>query len=337
MTLAALVAGATGRPTLSLELFPPRTDAGRGALQRSLDELLAARPDFVSVTFGAAGGTRDRSRELLAHVLSTTAVPAMAHLTCVGSSRREVVELAQEFLDAGVRDFLALRGDPPAGDPGWRPHPDGVPTARDLVELLQVADRRRRALRGTSLPPGEGGLSLAVAAFPRTRCEADLAVLRAKQEAGAHFAVCQVTFSAAEYAAFVRRARAAGVTMPLLPGLAVSDDPRRLRRIGELTGVRVPGPLLAALDAGGPAERRRAATAFTAALARGLLDAGAPGLHLYTFNAAAAALDLLGHLGLPRSPRPVTPENPVHPVNSVNPETPVNPENPRAAAVGGPR
>ncbi|NAZ78058.1 methylenetetrahydrofolate reductase, partial [Kineococcus sp. T13] len=321
MTLAALVAGATGRPTLSLELFPPRTEAGRGALHRSLEELLAAGPDFVSVTFGAAGGTRDRSRELLAHVLSTTAVPAMAHLTCVGSSRRDLVDLAQEFLDAGVRDFLALRGDPPAGDPGWRPHPDGVPTARDLVELLQVAERRRRALRGPSPPPGEGALSLAVAAFPRARCEADLALLRAKQEAGAHFAICQVTFCAAEYAAFVRRARAAGVTMPLLPGLAVSDDPRRLRRIGELTGVQVPGPLLAALDAGGPAERRRVATASAAALARGLLDAGAPGLHLYTFNAAAAALDLLEHLDLPR------PAGRGKTRNTQNPQNPQNPQN----------
>ncbi|PRY13073.1 methylenetetrahydrofolate reductase [Kineococcus rhizosphaerae] len=301
MTLAPLVAGAAGRPTLSFELFPPRSDAGRDALWRKLSELLSAAPDFVSVTFGAAGATRGPSRDLLAHVLSTTAVPAMAHLTCVGSSRREVVELATEFLDAGVRNVLALRGDPPAGAADWTPHPDGVTTASDLVELLQVADRRRLALRGGARPVDEGSLSLAVAAFPRARDDHELAVLRAKQDAGAQFAVCQVTFSAEEYATFVRRARAAGITIPLLPGIAVSDDPRRFQRIGELTGVPASPALLAALDTDDATARLRAATAFSSGLAHGLLDTGAPGLHLYTFNAAAPALDLIDHLDLPRS------------------------------------
>ncbi|WP_432513238.1 methylenetetrahydrofolate reductase [Kineococcus sp. SYSU DK001] len=303
MTIAPLVAGAAGRPTISFELFPPRSEAGRETLWRRVSELTAAAPDFVSVTFGAAGATRAPSRDLLAHVLRTTAVPAMAHLTCVGASRREVVELAGEFLDAGVRNVLALRGDPPAGVPGWRPHPDGVGTAGDLVQLLQVADRRRLARRGGPRPVDEGPLSLAVAAFPRDRDDHEMAVLRAKQDAGAHFAICQVTFCAAEYAALVRRARAAGITLPLLPGIAATDDPGRLQRIGALTGVAPPAGLLAALDTDDPAARRRAATASTAALARDLLAAGAPGLHLYTFNAAGPALDLLDHLDLDRSRR----------------------------------
>lgn len=300
MTLAPLVAAATGRPTVSFELFPPRSEIGRESLWRRLSDLLDTHPDFVSVTFGAAGATRGPSRELLAHVLGSTAVPAMAHLTCVGSSRREVVELAGEFLDAGVRNVLALRGDPPVGSADWTPHPDGLATARDLVELLQVADRRRSALRGGRVPVDEGPLTLAVAAFPRGR-DAELAALRAKQDAGAHFAICQVTFSAEEYATFVRRARAAGVSIPLLPGIAVTDDARRLQRIGELAGVPAPEQLLAALDTDDTAQRRRASTAFSSGLAAGLLDAGAPGLHLYTFNAAEPALDLLDHLNLPRS------------------------------------
>ncbi|GAB3465015.1 methylenetetrahydrofolate reductase [Kineococcus endophyticus] len=298
MTLAPLVAGAAGRPTLSFELFPPRSPEGRDALWRRLSDLLATQPDFVSVTFGAAGATRGPSRDLLAHVLSSTAVPAMAHLTCVGSSRREVVDLACEFFDAGVRNVLALRGDPPAGTGAaqFRPHPDGVATARDLVELLQVADRRRLALRGGRLPVDVPPLSLAVAAFPRDRDGHELAVLRAKQDAGAQFAVCQVGWSAREYAAFVARARAAGVTIPLLPGLAVTHEVRRLERIGELTGVPAPRALLAALDTEDVRVRRRAATAFTSGLARDLLAAGAPGLHLYTFNAVEPVLDLLDHL-----------------------------------------
>lgn len=302
MTLAPLLADAAGRPTVSFELFPARSEAGRDALWRKLSDLLAVSPDFVSVTFGAAGATRGPSRELLAHVLGTTAVPAMAHLTCVGSSRRQVVELASEFLDAGVRNVLALRGDPPAGAHAWTPHPDGIGTARDLVQLLQVADRRRLALRGGHRPVDEGPLTLSVAAFPRGGAP-ELAALRAKQDAGAHFAICQVTFSADEYATFVRRAREAGITIPLLPGIAVTDDAGRLHRIGELTGVPAPHALLAALDTDDAATRLRASTAFASGLARGLLDAGAPGLHLYTFNAAAPALDLIDHLDLPRNPR----------------------------------
>jgi len=291
MTLAPLLTGATGCPTVSFELFPARSEKGRDTLWRKLSDLLAAKPDFVSVTFGAAGATRGPSRELLAHVLATTAVPAMAHLTCVGSSRREVVDLACEFLDAGVRNVLALRGDPPADVADFSPHPDGLATARDLVQLLQVADRRRHALKRAA--PDDGRLSVAVAAFPR---DPEFAALRAKQDAGADFAICQVTFSADEYATFVRRARGAGITIPLLPGITVTDDPRRLHRIAELTGVPAPEQLLAALDTDEPAARRRAGTAFASGLAHGLLDAGAPGLHLYTFNAAEPALDLLDHL-----------------------------------------
>lgn len=270
-------------------------------MRRTVSALADVLPDFFSVTYGASGSTRSASLGLLGHVLAETPVAAMAHLTCVGASRREVVATATEFLEAGVRNFLALRGDPPAGAGAWRAHPDGVDRACDLVELLQVAERRRLALRGGSRPVDEGPLSLAVAAFPTGGHGSDLLALRAKQDAGAQFAVAQVCYDAAEFAAFVARARAAGVTMPVLPGVVPATDPARLLRLEQLTGVPVPRELLARLEAAqehGDAARHREGVRLTRELAQRLLDGGAPGLHVYTFNSPHAAIDVLEGLSL---------------------------------------
>ncbi|WP_208971554.1 methylenetetrahydrofolate reductase [Kineococcus rubinsiae] len=311
MTLAPLLQGGPGRPTISFELFPPRARDGEDTVRRTVSALADVSPDFFSVTYGASGSTRSASLGLLAHVLADTPVAAMAHLTCVGASRREVVEVASDFLEAGVRNFLALRGDPPAGAADWRAHPEGVDRACDLVELLQVVERRRLALRGGSRPVDEGPLSLAVAAFPSGDHGSDLVALRAKQDAGAQFAIAQVCYDAAEFAAFVADARAAGITLPILPGVMPTTEPARLLRLEQLTGVRVPRDVLARLEAAqefGDAARHREGVRLTTAFARRLLDDGAPGLHVYTFNSAHAALDLLAGLDLgARTPAPPTP------------------------------
>ncbi|WP_432505662.1 methylenetetrahydrofolate reductase [Kineococcus arenarius] len=301
MSVAPLVAGAAGRPTLSFELFPPRSERAREALHGTASRLAGTGPDFFSVTHGAGGGTRDAGCELLAHLRRETRTAAVAHLTCVGATRRQVVELAQEFFAAGVRDVLAVRGDPPAERITDPAPADAVRRACDLVELLHVADRHHHVSAGgdgAALPP----LSVAVAAFPGSRRAGDLQALRAKQDAGASFAITQVCYSAREYAGFAARARAAGITLPLLPGIIPTTDPARLLRLEQLTGVPAPAELLALLESAaehGDAARHRAGTRFGRALARDLLAAGAPGLHLYTFNAAPAALDLLEgvHLG----------------------------------------
>ena len=294
------------RPAVSFELFPPRTPAAAEALHRTVDVLVGAGPDFLSVTYGASGSTRESSCDLVRHVLSSTPVQVVAHLTCVGASRAEVVETATRFLDVGVRSFLALRGDPPAGQPDWRPHPDGVARACDLVELLQVVERRHRAARRPGRPVDDAPLSIAVAAFPAAPPApggpGDLEVLLAKQRAGADFAITQVFYEAEDYVRFVARARAAGVTMPLLPGVIPMTDPGRLLRLQGLTGVAVPRPLLARLEAAaesGPAAVHAEGTRAGVELVRRVLDAGAPGVHVYTFNQHHAALDLLegAHLG----------------------------------------
>lgn len=294
-------AAALDRPTVSFELFPPRDVDAAPRLWATVRELEAAEPDFVSVTYGASGRTRETTRALVTRLLRETTLNPIAHLTCVGTSRAEVAAVVEEFLDEGVRAFLALRGDPPAGQADWRPHPDGVATAAELVALLREVEQRRcagspaQAVRARVRP-----LSLAVAAFPRgnhatggTR-QQDVQALLAKQEAGADFAITQVFFDAEAYLGLVAEARRAGVTIPIVPGIIPTTDPARLVRVQELTGVPVPRTLLDLLgSADDERERHRRGIRAGVDLVRAVLDGGAPGVHVYTFNKHEAALDLL--------------------------------------------
>src|SRR6478752_787732 len=215
---AARAHTANDRPTISFELFPPRNPDAAPRLWATIRALEAVHPDFVSVTYGASGKTRVTTRALVRRLLRETTLNPIAHLTCVGTSRAEITEIVEEFLDGGVRSFLALRGDPPVDQPDWRPHPEGVNTASELVELLREIESQRciaspsQAVRARVRP-----LSVAVAAFPRgnaatggTRAQ-DVASLLAKQEAGADFAITQVFFDADAYLGLVAEAREAGV------------------------------------------------------------------------------------------------------------------------------
>lgn len=298
---------AVDRPTVSFELFPPRNPDAAPKLWATIEALSAARPDFVSVTYGASGKTRDTTRGLVRRLLRETSLNPIAHLTCVGTSREEVTAVVEEFLDEGVRSFLALRGDPPVDEPDWHPHPQGLATAAQLVELLREIEARRSStspaqkVRATVRP-----LSIAVAAFPRgnagtgsTRAQ-DVAALLAKQEAGADFAITQVFYEASAYLELVAEARTAGVTIPIIPGIIPTTDPARLTRVEALTGVPVPRDLLALLGSvDDEVERHRVGIRASVDLVNGVLDGGAPGVHIYTFNTHHAALDLLegAHLG----------------------------------------
>lgn len=302
--------GAVDRPTVSFELFPPRNPDAAPRLWATVQELAAARPDFVSVTYGASGSTRRTTRALVRRLLRETSLTPIAHLTCVGTSREDMTSTVEEFLDEGVRAFLALRGDPPT-DQSWHPHPAGMPTASTLVSLLREIEQRRcaaspaQAVRATVRP-----LSVAVAAFPRGNAglgssrEQDVAALLAKQQSGADFAITQVFYDAPSYLELVALARDAGVTIPIVPGIIPMTDPARLRRVERLTGVPVPAHVLDRLDAFDTADERalarrhRAGTRLGVDLVNGVLDGGAPGVHLYTFNTHGPALDLLAGAGL---------------------------------------
>ncbi len=294
------------RPTVSFELFPPRNPDAAPRTWETVRAIEQIHPDFVSVTYGASGRTRETSRQFIHRLLAETSLNPIAHLTCVGVSREQTTAIVEEFLDEGVRSFLALRGDPPLDEPDWAPHPEGVNTASELVELLREIESRRcagsqaQAVRARVRP-----LSVAVAAFPRgnaatggTRAQ-DVASLVAKEAAGADFAITQVVFDADSYSELVADARAAGVTIPIIPGLIPTTDPARLLRVQELTGVPVPQKLLDVLGAADDElDRHRRGIAASIDLVKGVLDGGAPGVHLYTFNQHHAALDLLAGAGL---------------------------------------
>ncbi|WP_425955500.1 methylenetetrahydrofolate reductase [Xylanimonas sp. McL0601] len=303
---------AVHRPTVSFELMPPRRPDAAPNFWETARRLVAVHPDFVSVTYGAGGGDRATAHRVVSTLLAGTPVLPVAHLTCVGASREDVSEVIGDFLEAGVRAFLALRGDPPKDQPDWRPPADGVHSSIELVRLLREVEASRAAadpssaLRGAAHP-----LSVAVATFPNgnpgagtTRAQ-EVQRLLEKQDAGASFAITQLFYEASSYIEFVSDARAAGVTIPILAGLLPATEPRRLRRVEELTGVAAPSGLLEALDALDDAEAQHAyGVARSVELAQAVLDAGAPGLHVYTFNKHRPALDLIDGVGLVRRERP---------------------------------
>lgn len=297
------------RATFSFELFPPRDAAAEAALlAHTLPALVGAGPEFISVTYGASGSTRGVSLEVLRHLLETPVKP-MAHLTCVGSSYAEAGRLIREFLDAGVTSFLALRGDPPAGATEDEAFLGDLGSAGELVQLIHRVQTERVPFRQLDVPgvpgakrlaPGEK-VTIAVAAFPnghpRSRSRAqDLDTLLAKQAAGANLAITQLFFEADDYLGFVDDARAAGVTMRILPGIMPVLSVARLHRILELTSEGAPTALLRELAASD--DPASVGIAHAARLARTLLDGGAPGLHLYTFNRHDAPLAVLEGAGL---------------------------------------
>jgi methylenetetrahydrofolate reductase (NADPH) len=294
------------RPTVSFELMPPRRPDAAPKFWETARRLVETHPDFVSVTYGAGGGDRATARRVVATLLEGTSVLPIAHLTCVGASREDVSEVIDDFLEAGVRSFLALRGDPPHDQPDWCPPDNGVHSSIELVHLLREVESRRcaqdpsAALRGAARP-----LTIAVATFTNgnpaagTSRRQEVQRLLEKEQAGASFAITQLFYEADSYTDFVAEARAAGVTIPILAGLLPTTEPHRLRRVEELTGVVPPRHLLDALDALPDPEAQHAyGIAYSAELAQRVLDAGAPGLHVYTFNKYRPALDLLEGVNL---------------------------------------
>jgi methylenetetrahydrofolate reductase (NADPH) len=288
----------TAEVPVSFELYPARTDAGIPALYETVERLAAIDPAFISVTYGAGGSTRDRSLALLRHILSTTRVEPMAHLTCVGTSYVEATALIREFLDAGITRFLALRGDPPEG---VAEDEDFLGDIRSAAELAQLIDRvqAERVPYGEAPVPGlpqaarvvdPHDVQIAVAAFPnghpRSRHSREhIDALLAKEAAGATLAITQLFFYADDYLSFVERSRAAGVTIPILPGIMPIISPKRLQRA-------------VALDVEPTPEGQRAVGIEHASkLVRAVVAGGAPGVHLYAFNNHRTVLDVLDAAG----------------------------------------
>ncbi|KAA8724289.1 methylenetetrahydrofolate reductase [Corynebacterium spheniscorum] len=292
-------------PTVSFELYPPRSLEPASSVWVGVNRLIGAAPDYVSVTYGAAGNradSRDRSVQVLLKVLKEHPhLPAVAHLTCLGSTRGELQMIVRLLLHAGIRDFLALRGDMP---PGGIDHIAPEHRLNRGVELVQLI----REIAAEVCP--EEVVSIAVAAYPATRGQArsnDIAALVEKAQAGADYAITQVFYDPEDYASMVRELRLAGCRMPLVPGILPLNDLRRLQALEKLAGVKVPEHLRTMLSQKDPRTRVADSLKATLDLISGVLDAGAPGVHIYSFNRPRPTLDLLEYLRaagyLARKPR----------------------------------
>ena len=270
--------GGTGSSGIrvSFELFPPKTPEGLTRLDHEVDRLAALRPEYFSVTYGAGGTTRNRTRGVVEQVAERTGLPVAHHLTCVGASRAEIDALARELRDSGIRRIVALRGDAPGLGP-YRPSADGYPFAADLVEgLMRVAD-----------------FDIAVAAYPEVHPEAaspeaDIANLKRKFDAGARFAITQYAFDTDAVLRFLDRVRAAGIEAPIVPGIMPVSNFGGLKRFSAKCGASIPGwmdRLFEGLDER-PQARASAATAVAVEQCRRLAAEGLTDFHIYTLNRA---------------------------------------------------
>jgi methylenetetrahydrofolate reductase (NADPH) len=276
---------ASGKPSISFEFFPPRTDEAAAQLERTIAELSALEPAFVSVTYGAGGSTREMTLEIVSRIRRQTGIEAMAHLTCAGAARDEIGGVLDRLTAAGVTNILALRGDPPKGETKFRPVENGFVYANELVKFIRERHGRE--------------LSVGGAAYPETHVEcadrvADLVNLKRKVDAGVDFLITQLFFDNRCYWDFCERARAAGIRVPIIPGIMPLTSAGQAARFG----ASLPENLTTEIDRrrDDPQAIAQLGVAHATAQSIDLLRGGAPGVHFYTLNRSTATKDVFGEL-----------------------------------------
>jgi methylenetetrahydrofolate reductase (NADPH) len=288
MRIDELIDGAE-RPVFSFEFFPPKTPEGERNLLEALDSLQGLRPDFVSVTYGAAGSTEQKAKtvDIVSRIKREFGLEAMAHFTCVGATVPELRSMLDRFREEGVDNVLALRGDPPPGQDVWTATDGGLSYSRELIELIR----------------DDYEFAIGAACFPETHIhatspEADLRYLADKVAAGARFLITQLFFDNAHYWDFVRRAREIGIDVPIIPGIMPITNVAQIRRMTEMCGASLPAGLVSELEA--RADDQEAVAEFGVAYATlqcaDLLEHGAPGIHFYTLNRSPATRAILSAL-----------------------------------------
>lgn len=276
---------ASGKPTFSFEFFPPKDAEGEARLWSAIEGLESIEPDFISVTYGAGGSTRDRTIRITSEITAHTKVPAVAHLTCVGSTRDELIEILGKYREAGISSILALRGDPVGGPRApWETTPGGFDHADQLVSLASEI----------------GGFTIGVAAFPDGHpasngdFDKDIEVLLEKERRGATFATTQFFFESQRWIELVGALHERGSVMPIIPGILPVTNVKQLNRMAELTGTPIPSRISEAFAKveDNPDDVRKLGVDIATDLSSKLLDAGAPGIHFYTMNTSTATREI---------------------------------------------
>jgi len=287
------------KPSLSFEFFPPRSDAAWEELYHAIRELESLEPSFVSVTYGAGGGTRELTHDLVVRIKETTSIPPIPHLTCVGHTRDEVAAVLRRYADAGVMNILALRGDPPRGSADYDWAAGDFKHAADLVAFI-------REFNESGLHPDPRGFGIGVAGFPEGHPDtpnrmSELDHLKAKIDQGADYICTQLFFDNHDFFDFRERCRLTGIDIPIIAGIMPVTSLQGMRRMAELAaGARYPAKLLRTLERAGdnPEGVTRAGIHYAAQQCSGLLDGGVDGIHFYTLNKSHATREIYRSLGL---------------------------------------
>ena len=277
--------------TVSVEFFPPKDDAGEARLWEASSALESIAPDFISVTYGAGGSTRDRTIAITKEITKRTGRGTVAHLTCVGSSKEELIEILSQYKAAGIKSILALRGDPVGGPAAnWVKTDGGFDHADQLVELAI----------------SQGGFDVGVAAFPDGHpasvgnSEKDIDVLIRKEQLGATFATTQFFFESSKWESLVSKLEARGSKLPVIAGILPITNVKQLHRMAELGGTPIPEKISKLFNeiSEDPDAVRKAGADLATKLCEELIALKVPGLHFYTMNTAVATLEICENLGL---------------------------------------
>jgi methylenetetrahydrofolate reductase (NADPH) len=281
-----------GKPTISFEFFPPKNDAGFAQLYQTVGELHSLKPSYVSVTYGAGGSTREKTVDLVQRIQNDLRIRSMAHLTCVGHTADEIGRILDELWETGIRNVLALRGDPPAGQTNFVKTEGGFGYANELVDY--VRSRHDFCVGVAGYPEGHPQC------LNKTR---DMEHLKQKVDAGACFVITQLFFDNADFYRFRDEARGMGIDVPIIAGIMPIGNVAQIKRFVSMCGAKIPHPLLTKLEG----LEKDADAVYAAGVdyatqqCRDLLDHGADGLHFYTLNRSKATVEICKRLNPPHA------------------------------------